>query len=1529
MQIKTRSFQTGEGGYIQQWLTAGLFADLLVPASPPREGEETAGERWTFAFSRHRAVVVPGYRSRRGMWWLAACCLQASEERRPRLVLGAPAGSYLGTEGRGFQPLESGPFELHLTPRPSLIVVAVPAGELPDSFSARLEGVPEDAAEVVHLLDTAQPVRLGRVAARDVWVDYRGEPRPTVWIEALNITGRPVRLRLHLETDDGEETLPLDQSLPPLQAELLEVPYSPDLPAGRARLSVHAHKARTEREVTLAHTSHDWEVHVVPHFHFDPVGCGTQVVQLERAARAAFPLVHRYLDAAADPSFTFALGEVPYTKPYWDTFPSRREHLVELARTRRLALTGALYNEPQTTLIGPEATARNICYGTFFHRRLLGVASLDGWLLDVSGHDPNFPSLFAHAGQTSIAYARGPYKRCWGIPANRLSFPVDYWWVAPDGSRLLARLLEPGSYSLGHGLERYDGPEEAWWEVAELFEAAGDYPAAHLEMWTLGGDLAPPVSWLGELSRLWNARHLSPKLFLSRPGRFFAALADQAASGRALLPAMTRDLNPVNNGSAVSCVDGKLANRLCERLIAEGEAVAAVASTLVGAPYPEGVLDYAWRQLLFNAHHDAISGCGSDQVYVDITGGWREAYEAARDALAGALARLVSPARGRLTVFNPLPWRRDDVVEVELVEGWAWDARVLDGDREVPAEVVAQGARKLLRFVARDVPGLGARAFRVEPGRTSAAPDLMGDVLTIENEFFRVEMDPLRGGGIVGLTDKRTGRELVQADRVANDLVAHRESPELPGHGEGPRHICTTGEKHYASAEFPAEVSLQRTPVRLTLAARSDHVGCRRDMRVTLWAGLPRVDFETRLLDYGGADWLFKVHFPLAIEGGRPVYEVGGPVVSRTYCPGDQDTREMPWTQDSAANHYVDLAVPLRLAGTVGIGGEVLGAQSLGMAEIVCPSDRSMAPEGPIGQLLLALSSHGVSATVTWPEFRRFGDLAWDSNVPDFRLVIGQPSENAFTRHLVSQAGGVTEAELREWTANHGWAVALFPSLKLGLPAEVPVVIVWAEDPDTEAEAVEHIAAQIRELGQIVGLVPSALRSTVPDGRPSDGGVALLNRGTVSYCCYPDQTLTLALMRSCTGWPSGHWVDEPARSCPDGSSFQLEHWAHRFEYSLVSHDGHWRDSGLARRGYEYNRPLLAVWGEPRADGVEGDLLLLEPDSVVMTALKPAGANVGHPLDAQPTGRGLIVRVQETGGRPAEARLRTRLPVRAAWKCNLLEEPDSQLEVDDGQVLLPLGQFETATVLLETAAAGPAFHRADVPTEPPAYARWWRYNPGAAPPGFLPATVLFDVDEPLRSAPGGEVSVGLTIAAGYLFDEALVCLAIEGPPGWGVDDDGYETRLSFGGYEVRNVRLHVPADAPPGQYLVTATVTPPFGPPVSDFLHIAVGEEPSALVEAELGPAQVDVGVGGACLRVRVRNLSRSRVSGHVLLVSPAGAWELYDHAVQPVSLSPQGEATVEYPLRGPTCDLEGWSWALAKVMVAGQLLYTEAVRLDL
>ena len=174
--------------------------------------------------------------------------------------------------------------------------------------------------------------------------------------------------------------------------------------------------------------------------------------------------------------------------------------------------------------------------------------------------------------------------------------------------------------------------------------------------------------------------------------------------------------------------------------------------------------------------------------------------------------------------------------------------------------------------------------------------------------------------------------------------------------------------------------------------------------------------------------------------------------------------------------------------------------------------------------------------------------------------------------------------ELRRQLAAHGRARVWVPAERapggdlacrrrpaLG-PRELPTVIVAGVDEAATAAAIEALVAGPRS-----GSWPSSNRprSTARPGIVEDYTVAVLNRGLPGFKVEPDGSLYLSLMRACSGWPSGVWIDPPRRTVPDGSNFQFQHWSHRFDYAARRRPGRLASGGIVQSGHEFNNPLIA------------------------------------------------------------------------------------------------------------------------------------------------------------------------------------------------------------------------------------------------------------------------------------------------------------------------------------------------------------------
>jgi hypothetical protein len=641
----------------------------------------------------------------------------------------------------------------------------------------------------------------------------------------------------------------------------IAAPYQPGS-TRRVTVTVETGSGRTQAEADITVAEPGWTMWMVSHFHYDPVWWNTQGQFAEARlslpdengempdVRAAFELVSAHLDKARkDDDYKFVLAEIDYLKPYFDAFPQDRHDLRALLAEGRVEVVGGNYNEPSTNLISPEAIIRNAVYGIGFQRDVFGGDPRSAWMLDVFGHDPGYPGLMAAAGLTSSAWARGPFHQ-WGPSGaaggdRRMQFSTEFEWISPDGRGLLTAYMAH-HYGAGWKLHTLPDLQAAEAEAYGQFRALAQVATTRNVLLPVGADHVIPARWVTDIHRDWNQRYVWPRFTTAVPREFFAAVRAEAGSGGsagAWITPQTRDMNPVYTGKDVSYIDTKQAQRAIESAVSEAERLGTLA-WLAGAPFPHAALDKAWRLLAYGAHHDGITGVESDQVYLDLLGGWREAWElgsgARRDAVAYLSGSGVSGSGGTaraglaVWVFNGLARPREQMATVTVAvphDGSRWIELRDDAGHPVPA--LAEGVRRrgdgslaevTLTFAARDVPALGYRAYQVTPAQDQESAAQWQQVSAgpgaIENDRYLVTADPTRGG-TVSVTDKRTGAGVLAGP--GNELVIQDEYAQHPKHGEGPWHLSPKG-PGTGSSSVPATVRTRAVPGRIPVG-RLVHAG--------------------------------------------------------------------------------------------------------------------------------------------------------------------------------------------------------------------------------------------------------------------------------------------------------------------------------------------------------------------------------------------------------------------------------------------------------------------------------------------------------------------------------------------------------------------------------------------------------------------------------------------------------------------------------------------------------------------------------
>jgi len=156
----------------------------------------------------------------------------------------------------------------------------------------------------------------------------------------------------------------------------------------------------------------------------------------------------------------------------------------------------------------------------------------------------------------------------------------------------------------------------------------------------------------------------------------------------------------------------------------------------------------------YNSLEDAASG---DPVYFIVRLGTREHVAPSEQLKTGAFKLL------DVTTGAAVPFQLDRIeAEDETVPFAAERLGVGSGEKRLGGGEDASPFRQDLRFIAEDIPACGYRTYCIaendEPHASESS--LQASSHAIENQFYRIEMDPVTGS-VTSILDKSSDRELV------------------------------------------------------------------------------------------------------------------------------------------------------------------------------------------------------------------------------------------------------------------------------------------------------------------------------------------------------------------------------------------------------------------------------------------------------------------------------------------------------------------------------------------------------------------------------------------------------------------------------------------------------------------------------------------------------------------------------------------------------------------------------------------------
>jgi alpha-mannosidase len=514
---------------------------------------------------------------------------------------------------------------------------------------------------------------------------------------------------------------------------------------------------------------------VVPHTHWDR----EWYQPFQEFRRRLVRLTDKLLDLLErDSSFAHFHfdGQTIVLEDYLEIRPDRRQRLRRLIAGGRIAV-GPWYVLPDEFLVSGESIIRNLQIG---HRIAagFGVPAKIGYLPDQFGHIAQMPQLLRGFGIEDAVVWRGV-----GEDVDR----TEFFWEAPDGSRVFAVYLPGYGYSNGQRLPA--APERLRARLQQIINEHAAFRRIRSVLVMSGTDHQEPQDGFPQgLAAVVNTTEglraeIAPLARYIERARAEALGDGGLAVHRGELRSCARmHLLPGVTSMRVRQKQRDFAN--VSRLERYAEPLATWADRLAGERNWTAFVDWAWKLAVQNHPHDSICGCSVDQVHRDMEYRFDQVESVAKQtferALAAVARRLDTSALATdqgLVVFNPNHAART-VVTTEIThdnpralglvdaEGNAVALHVEAGHTEtlLDAEMPPAEVRPHIQaMTGREILGVFINAVSLR----REGPKLVADLTVDDVVRGSLDMDGIRQRWLRELEDPSLGAVRIAARRAA------------------------------------------------------------------------------------------------------------------------------------------------------------------------------------------------------------------------------------------------------------------------------------------------------------------------------------------------------------------------------------------------------------------------------------------------------------------------------------------------------------------------------------------------------------------------------------------------------------------------------------------------------------------------------------------------------------------------------------------------------------------------------------------
>ncbi|MFX1391545.1 MAG: alpha-mannosidase [Promethearchaeota archaeon] len=642
---------------------------------------------------------------------------------------------------------------------------------------------------------------------------------------------------------------------------------------------------------------------IVPHTHWDREW---YITFQEFRARLVI-MMDKLLDILkTDPEYkSFTLdGQVIPLEDYIEVKPEKEGEIKKYVKEGRLSI-GPMYVLPDEFLVSGESLIRNLLIGHQIAHQFGGIMKT-GYIPDPFGHIAQIPQILKGFEIPSILFQRG-----FGNEFEENNLNMEFTWNAPgkSASTLAIHLI------LGYGslaslvTKKFKGTyKRAFTKIESMVENFENYTCTPIVLLSNGDDHHEALRDIPEIVKQWNNLHPETKMVQADFEYYINKVLDSN-------PSLKEFQGELRGGRYANILSGVFSARmwikqrntaieyLYEKYTEPVSTFAWVLDKYHKFLYPKNYILTGLKWLQKNAPHDSICGCSIDEVHDEMKTRFDWAEQIGNEIYKDSVLYLsslikISPKykyRNILLVFNPLPWKRRDIVEFNTISKntksgkLPYNVKIFDSNdkeiycqyssvEEVPRFIRQSSISHKINFIA-EVPACGYKIFYVLSSKSEDNQIIKTDNFKItrnflENEFYRVE---ITSEGFINVTDKKSG---IAYEKVCNfeDVGDWGDSYDFSGPKSNQTDLKFTTED---AAVFERSVhidGLTQKTFKLRLNLKLPHsltvdrynrenwlVDNKITVYISLYKNIKRIDFKIEL-ENNSRDHRIRVLFPTKIK---------------------------------------------------------------------------------------------------------------------------------------------------------------------------------------------------------------------------------------------------------------------------------------------------------------------------------------------------------------------------------------------------------------------------------------------------------------------------------------------------------------------------------------------------------------------------------------------------------------------------------------------------------------------------------------